>query len=194
MITRTNMNGAGTRRGRDGLLVSLGAALVLIVLLVVQSLIGSGLLSTKTVTVTLTTSNAYEQVASAYASHVAELDSINIPALASGYQRNATVEWVGMVPGMVGTYSSEPNIEILWGSFLGKFINFSVSKEHQSIGVEGNVSVVNSTFDFRAYSSIVGNVNGSVIAQDVYGHVGSSWLISRETWNFTQFDEQFFVR
>lgn len=185
------MRNVGTRRSRDGLLAAIGAALMLIVLLVVQSVVGSGLFSTKTVTVTLTTSDAQEQVASAYANHVAELDSRNIPALASGYQGNATVEWVGIVPGMVGTYSGEPNIEILWGSFIGKFINFSLSNGYQSIGVEGNVAVVNSTFDFLGYSSVIGNVNGAVVAQDVFEHVGSSWSIAHETWNFTQFDQQF---
>jgi hypothetical protein len=164
---------------------------MLIVLLVTQSLVGSGLFSTRTVSMTVTTSDAYEQVASAYAGHIAQLSSRDIPALAKGYQSNATIEWVGAVPGMTGNYSGAPNIEILWGSFIGKFINFSLSNEYQSIGVEGNGSVVNSTFDFRAYSSVVGNVHGTVIAQDAYEHAGVSWLIARETWNVTQFSEQF---
>ena len=175
------------------MLVALGAAIMFAVLLVVQSLVGSGLLSTKTTTTTVTTSDAYEQVARAYASHVGQLNPRTIQALARGYQSNATVEWVGAVAGMVGTYSGEPNIEILWGSFIGKFINFSLSNEYQSIGVEGTVSVVNSTFDFHGYSSVVGNVNGSVIAQDVFRHANSTWLIAKETWNFTQFNEQLFV-
>lgn len=180
-----------TRRIRDGLLVTLGAALMIVILLIVQSFVGSGLLSTKTATVTVTTSDAFERVASAYATHLASLNSRNIPAVASGYQRNATVEWVGVGPGLTGTYSGMPNIEILWGSFIGKFVNFSVSNEYQSIGVDGNVSMVNSTFDFHAYSSILGGVNGAVIAQDTYEHTGSSLLIAREVWNFTQFNEQF---
>lgn len=169
----------------------MGGALTVIVLLVAQSFVGNGLLTTKTVTLTVTAPAPYEQVAIAYDTHLANLNSRNIPALTSEYQRNGTIEWVGVVAGLAGNYSGETNIEILWGSFVGKFINFSLSDEYQSIGVEGNVSVVNSTFDLHAYSSIVGNVNGAVISKDTYEHIGSSWLIGRETWNFTQFNEQF---
>ncbi len=43
-----------SRWARDGALVTLGAALMLVVLLVLQSLVGSGLLSAKTLTSTIT--------------------------------------------------------------------------------------------------------------------------------------------
>lgn len=90
-----------------------------------------------------------------------------------------------------GNFSGSNNIGIALGSFIGKFINFSVSTESQSIEAKGNVSVVNSTLGFQGYSSVVGRVNGTIVAQDVYTHAGSSWLIARETWNFTQFNAQF---
>src|ERR1700730_12006828 len=185
-----------TRRSEGGLIVVLGAAVVLIVLLVLQSFLGSGLFSTRTVTVTVTTSDAYEQVAYAYSSHLTQLSTRNIPALMSGYESNATVELTGAASaGMQGNYSGSANIKILLGSFTGKFINFSLSNEYQSVDVKGNVSVVNSTFNFQGYNAVVGNVNGMIVAQDMYERVGgSSWLIAREVWNFTQFNEQFFVR
>jgi hypothetical protein len=184
-----------TRGTKDGLLIAMGAALMLIALLTLQSFVGSGLLSARTVTVTLTTSDANEQVATAYANHLTQLSTRNIPALVSGYESNATVEWTGVAPGMNGDYSGSADIKILLGSFTGKFINFSYSHSYQSIRVKGNVSVVNSTFDFQGFSTVVGKVNGTVIAQDLYVHAsGSSWLISSEIWNFTRFNEQFFVR
>jgi hypothetical protein len=34
-------------------------------------------------------------------------------------------------------------------------------------------------------------VSGAVIAQDVYEHINSSWFITREIWNFTQFNQPF---
>jgi hypothetical protein len=167
---------------------------VLVVLLVLQSLLGSGLFSTKTVTVTVTTTDPYEQVASAYASHLAQFNAGNISAVASGYGSNATVEWTGAVQGMDGNYSGAGNIKILWGSFIGKLLNFSLSNEYQSVGVSGSVPVVNSTFNFQGYNTIEGETNGTVIAQDAYEHVGNSWLIAHETWNFTQYNVQFYVR
>jgi hypothetical protein len=184
------MQKAGTRRTKDGLLIAFGAALTLIVLLALQSFLGSGLLGTRTVTVT--TPDAYEQVANAYANHLRQLSARNIPVLVSGYESNAAIEWTGAAAAGTGNYSGS-DIKILLGSFLTKFINFSLSNEYQSIGVKGNVSVVNSTFDFQGYNAVVGKVKGAIVAQDVYEHVGSSWLIARETWNFTQFNEQFFV-
>jgi hypothetical protein len=188
------MRGTESRRARDGILVASGAALMLAVLLVVQSFVGSGLLSTKTATVTVRTSDAYEQVQNAYASHMMELSTRNPSAAVSGYESNATVEWTGVVLGLTGSYSGAANIKILLGSFTGKLLNFSLSNEYQSIGVKDNVSVVNSTFNFQGYSTIVGKVNGTVLAQDTYEHVGNSWLIAHEMWNFTQYHEQFYVR
>jgi hypothetical protein len=167
---------------------------MLAVLLVVQSSVGSGLLSFKTVTTTVTTSNPNNQVADAYADHLLLLSVSGRYAspLASEYEANATLELTGIDLAGTGNFSGSNNISIVLGSFIGKFINFSASAESQSIEAEGNVAVVNSTLGFRAYSSVVGQLNGTIIAQDVYEHAGgSSWLISRETWNFTQFKEQF---
>ena len=185
-----------TAREREGVLFGAGAGLTLIVLLVLQPFIGSGLLSTRTVTVTVTTSDACEQVANAYANHLKQLSARNIPALLSGYESNATIEWTGATEAGIGNFSGSTDIDILLTSFFAttKFINFSLSNEYQAIGVKGTAWVVNSTFNFQGYNPVVGKVNGTIVAQDVYEHVGdSSWLIVRETWNYTQFNEQYYV-
>jgi len=85
-------------REREGILVGAGAGLMLIVLLVLQSLVGSGLLSTRVVTFTTTGAvstipDSYDQVASAYANHLLLFDSRNVSALADGYDTNATIVW-----------------------------------------------------------------------------------------------------
>jgi hypothetical protein len=81
---------------RGSILVGVGAGLTLIILLVLQSFIGSGLLSARTVTsTTITTSlptEEYSQVSSAYANHLLMLGSRNVSALLSRYESNATVE------------------------------------------------------------------------------------------------------
>jgi hypothetical protein len=178
------------QRERDGILIGAGAGLTLIVLLVLQSFIGSGLFSTRTVTVTVTDSDAYEQVSDAYAYHLMVLNARNINAVPGEYESNATVEWTGVNPGLNGNYSGAGNIKILWGSFIGKLTNFSLSNEYQSLGeVNGsNAWMVNSTFNFNGYDVVVGNINGTVVAQDLYAHVNGTWLIAREIWNFTQFN------
>lgn len=186
------------QREREGLLVgaSVGAALMLVVVFVSQSLIGSSLFSTKTATVTVTTSDAYEQVSDAYAYHFTQLSARNISAIDGGYESNSTVEWLG--PSWfagVGNYSGSKDIGLALSDFFGKMITSSLSNESQVIGVEGNIWVVNSTFNFRGYEPVVGNVNGTIVAHDMYEHVGgsSSWLISREIWNFTELNFQYYI-
>ena len=79
---------------------------MLIVLLVLQSFIGSGLISTRTVTLTVTTSDAYEQVSDAHGNHLMELNDtvcvvggqcslVDMSAVIGDYEDNATVEWLG---------------------------------------------------------------------------------------------------
>jgi hypothetical protein len=215
-VKRAGMRSVGgMRRGRDGLLVTVGAALAIIVLLVLQSVIDIGPLSTRTVTLTVTTSDAHAvQVANAYAAHLAHLSArTNATAIRGDYESNATLEWNGngQTYGVQGTYSGGGNIVILWGSTISRSKNASVSIENESIGVsKGDVYVVNSTLDLQGWEYcgtsspifvgdvngsvlVVGHLSGTVIAQDFYAHVSnnssSSWLITRETWNFTQLDE-----
>lgn len=191
-------------RGHEGLFVSVGAGLTLIVLLVLQSFLGSGLLSTRTVTVTtstvttVTTSDAYEQVANAYTNHLTQLSARNIDAVVSGYESNATIEWTGAIgEGGTGNYTGLANIRILLGSFTGKFnSNFSLSNVYQAIGVKTNARVVvSSTFNFQGYNAVIGNVNGTIVAQDEFAQDGGgAWLIAHETWNFTKYNEQYYIR
>ena len=167
-------------------------------LIVLQSFTGTGLFSTRTMSVT--TTDSCEQVSNAYANHLAQLSTRSIPAIVNGYESNATVDWIGLTPGMTanssgiaGNYSGSSSIAILTGEFIARLANFSLANDSQVLAVEPNGSVVvNSTFNFRGYDAVGGNINGTVVARDMYERVGdSSWLIARETWDFTQFQGQF---
>ena len=185
------------QREREGILVGAGAGLTLIVLLVLQSLIGSGLLSTRTVTTTTTAAvstvpDAYDQVAGANAIHLLLLDSRNVSALLSEYESNATVEWTGVVPAMARNYSGSNEIGTLLDDFPGVMANLTLSNESQTIlGVRAGYWVINSTFSWSGYSSRDGFVSGMIDATDSYSQVGNTWLIARETWNSLYFNCQF---
>ncbi len=185
------------QRERGGILVGAGAGLTLIVLLVLQSLIGSGLLSTRTVTETTTAAastvpDAYDQVAGANAIHLLLLDSRNASALLSEYESNATIEWTGVVPAMAGNYSGSNEIGTLLDDFPGVMANLTLSNESQTMsGVRAGYWIVNSTFGWSGYSSRDGFVNGVIDATDSYAQVGNTWLIARETWNSLDFNCQF---
>jgi hypothetical protein len=143
-------------------------------------------------------SNAYDQVVSTYVNQLLMLNSKNASAFASRYESNATVEWKGYAQGfeghggLVGNYTGSKNITALLGVLVrGHVGNLLISNETQAIASDGSYWVVNSTFDFAGNSSIVGSFEGAIAAQDVYVHIGNSWLISRETWNFLNYNEQY---
>lgn len=193
----------------------IGAGLMLVFLLVLQSLTGSGLFTTRTVTVTtVTTSDPYEQVSEAYANHISQFNAAYRPCepcggdaskntvseITSGYESNATVQWVGREsPGGVNGSSpfSGSDISIQFVSFLSTFNrNFSLSIEFQSLPETkgSDMWMINSTLNFQGYNAIEGNEKGTIVAEDVYQQGGgSSWLISTENWNFTQWSVQDYV-
>jgi len=175
---------------RDGILIGAGAGLMLVVLLVLQSFIGSGLLSSKTVTSTTTAAtstipDAYQQLAAGYANRLLLLEARNVSGLVGGYEGNATIEWTGQMPNMAGTYNGSNEIHTLLNeSFPGDMVNLTLSIENQTIaGPQGRYWVVNSEFEWAGYSSRCGVVNGKIAAQDSYVYSNDAWLIARETWN-----------
>jgi len=195
------MRAVSTQGNGGGILIGVGAGLAIVLLLVLQSFIGSGILGTKTVTSTTTVTtvstvpDAYEQVASAYANHLLLLDSRNVSALLSGYESNATVVWTGDAMGLQGNYTGIGNgsgeIGRVFEYIPGSMINLTLSNENQTIGGVQGGYWVNSTFDWAGYSSLAGPVGGSVAAQDSYVYVGNTWLIARETWTFLSFSCEF---
>jgi hypothetical protein len=176
---------------------------VAVVLLLVGALAGYlyGVNSTPTKTTTATAvttiPDAYDQVASTYANQLLLLNSKNASAVASRYESNATVEWKGVAMGVegsgdVGNYTGSKNITALLSAFLTHHVgDLLVSNETQTIGPDGSFWVVNSMFDFAGNSTLVGGFKGTIAAQDSYVHVGNTWLIAGETWNFITYIEQF---
>jgi len=184
-------------QARDGLFFGIGAAITLIVLLVVQSSIGTGFLSARTVTSTTTTTvttaptKGYDQVESAFANHLSAFGSRNVSALLSGYETNATVVLTGDAMGLQGNYSTPYQIEKTLGYFLTGLDNLTLSNETvTTVGVQGSYWIINSTFNWSGYSSRVGASSGAVSLQDSYA-LGYTWLIARETWNFIGWEAQY---
>lgn len=191
-------------RERDGMLIGVGAGLALIVLLVLQSLIGSGLLGTKTVTATATSIQQPAGLASGLlAEHMLLLDSRNVSAVVGQYEGNATIAWTSEgqceCDGLNGDYAGAANItQLMKQLLLGVNANgygfgtesFMAEDLAQTGAVASSVSVmVNSTFVIVEQSIAQGKINGTVSAQDSYAYSATArtWLISRESWDFLSF-------
>jgi hypothetical protein len=51
--------------------------------------------------------------------------------------------------------------------------------------------IVDSTFDFAGNSTIFGKVYGIIAANCSYTDNDNSWLISRQVWNFLEYDTRY---
>lgn len=182
-------------RTRDGTLVVGGAALTLVILLVLQSLLGSGLLSTRTSTTTVTVlggTESYNEVLSAYTGHLSALASRNVSALLDEYESNATVVFTGQSTGLNGNHTGTESLSRLFGLFPGDMVNLTLSSQDSPvIGVEGGRVTAASTFNWNGFSTRDGFVSGEVVDQVSYAGVNGTWRIIAETWNWLQFDCQY---
>jgi hypothetical protein len=149
-----------------------------------------------TVSTVSTVPDTYDQIASIYAGQLLLLDAKNASALVNRYEGNATIDWKGLAGGCEGNYTGSKSISQLLGGLLNNADYFLVSNETQKMGTEGNRWVVNSTFDVAGHGNgskpFAGNFEITIAAQDSYFHVGNTWLIASETWNFLDFEGSFF--
>ncbi len=163
-----------------------------------------------------TVPHTYDQVASAYANHLINLEAINPGDFLSGYESNATVEWKGYSGGCDGNYTGIGEIATLMEALVANDSYLFVSNETQTITMEGNHWVVNSTFDFTGNSTadksiaspFVGFFSGTIAALDSFVNPGNASatnpailgpytypvLIASETWNFIHFDDSVLER
>jgi hypothetical protein len=124
-----------------------------------------------------------------------QLSARNVSALVGGYLSNATVVFGGKAEGIQGSYKGADNLNVLFKSILGKYANYTTSfvlgNQTYRMTASADTALVNSSFNFDERGGLIGSLNATVIAQTSYIHQGSSWLISRESWNFTRFEMQY---
>jgi hypothetical protein len=189
-----------------GVMVGVGAALTLIVLLVLQSLTGTGLFGTKIVTTTIPSLNqATDAVSGRFYQHMLSLDSRNVSEVVSEYEANATITWtseqVCQCNALDGNFTGVANMtrlmeELLYGinnSYSFGTTSFAAQNITQVIEATSDKSVVvNSTFGFFEQSIAFGKINATVSAEDLFSYSPASqtWLISHETWDYLSFHEQ----
>jgi len=183
------------RENGGGIFLGVGAALAILVLLVLQTAGSGGLFGTMTETVTVPSIS--DQVSGIYANHLSLFSSKNVSAIVSQYEDNATIQYEGVDNGMglAGNYTGTAHIHQLIFVLEGRSIFYFIANESQptiqvvttSSGNPFASVVVNSTFGFGGESSVIGNFNGTISARTMFVRGGpndTSWLISEETWNF----------
>jgi hypothetical protein len=154
------------------------------------------------ISTTTVTTDSTQQVMSAYAAHLKNIESENVDAIVSGYANNATFGIIGQASGFVGTETGVFNIRLLYSSILSQDLFATVNIKNMSyvVYVLGNGEAkVNSTFTMygnSAYMSarhgatplVMGTYVANASSAVSYVQVDNNWLVSNETWNVTSLD------
>jgi hypothetical protein len=142
-----------------------------------------------------------QQVTDSFAKHMLLLSERNATAIVSQYEENATVTWMGQTNGLGGFYNGTKVIFILMNvSFIGRGGSISIGNAaHRIMEMPGDSAMLNSSFAIHVRDYGVGlqgrfvtTFNATISAQDlfVYSASNHAWLISQETWNFTNFNSE----
>jgi hypothetical protein len=186
-------------RERDGALLVVGAAVTLIILLIIQSSMSGGPLGTrvKTSTVTSTLALPLPPLKPFVYEWLYDLNSRNATALTQLYTPRANETWT-RAPGLSGVYRGQGDIDILFRTEFQKDI-YSLAASFGNYSqktVSG--SNVNATFtlNITGNSTLFGKITmaASVSQQWIIAEGGvaqPAWVINNENWSFTSFTEQY---
>lgn len=184
-------------RGRDGLLIGGGATLTLIILIVLQSFIGSGLLNTRNETSTATSTATMPPSMNPFVYQwVYYINARDVSDLANMYAQNANVTWKGTLGDAAGTYYGRSDIKVLFGSFIGlettviaRIANYSVMAVNPyqanatfSLSMNGTDAATGDSLFFKV------NVSQEWRYSAVAGEGGQQqWEIANESWDYTTY-------
>jgi len=172
---------------------------MLIVLLILQSFTGTGVIGVKTETTTVTATLSSQEVnivSDSFASHLNDFESMNILAFVEEYEHNATIRWAGDLNPCCRMSPSPGGLQLA----LNQGLWFGLGSSAQIVDVVGlnevfsasadNYVVLNATFVLEGTSSLFGNFNSTVQAHELYAYSTwpqDAWLIGQESWNFLNF-------
>lgn len=138
---------------------------------------------------TTTSSGAAPSLRSEFDTHLANIDSRNIPTLLLDYLDHAVVTWTGSAAGLGGFYNGTNNIRLLYAAALSTAQTITVTpQDFLQINNSATQVTVNATLGITGKSSVLGPFNGTVKAQIVYVNSGGAWQISKENWNYLVFN------
>jgi hypothetical protein len=116
----------------------------------------------------------------------------DVEGLANFYGFSSDVIWTGNTAGLQGGYAGAGSIRILYGSTIGKTTQLiarsSNYTEKQLSPVNINVTM---TLKLNGNSSVLGALNGTIIATQDWFFTSGQWQIVKENWNYKAFDVQY---
>jgi hypothetical protein len=127
-------------------------------------------------------------VKSAVDQQVKYFNSRDVAGLSNFYTPDACVNWSGLATGLVGTYTGQNNIKILYGSSIGKTtsLNASIANYNEKATSPTNVNVT-MTINMKGNSSVVGALDANIAATQQWTYSGQQWQIVKENWDYKTF-------
>jgi len=121
-----------------------------------------------------------------------DFNSRNVGGMVNFYTHDSTVVWSGNAEGLDGTYSTQENVNILYGSSIGKttLLNASISNYAEKAADPENVNVT-MTILMNGNSSVVGALNAVVAVSQQWVYSAGAWQIVKENWVYQTFTVEF---
>jgi hypothetical protein len=130
---------------------------------------------------------------SAVSQFLYDFNQRNVAGLSKLYDYSATVIWSGQgADGLAGAYAGTSNIQILYGSTIGKTseLNATMSNYKEAATSPSNVNAT-LTLRLSGNSTTLGAINGTIDVSQDWVFSGGQWQIIKENWNYKTFDVQF---
>jgi len=116
----------------------------------------------------------------------------DVEGLLNFYGFSSDVIWTGNTAGLQGGYAGAGSIRILYGSTIGKTTQLLATSSNYT---EKTLSPVNTnvtmTLRLNGNSSVLGTLNGTIVATQDWFFTSGQWQIVKENWDYKTFNVQY---
>jgi hypothetical protein len=121
-----------------------------------------------------------------------DFDARDVSSIDKFYTPTSVVFWYGETNGLGSVQKGAGNIQLLYAASLGSTTFLAANFTNIKTALV-NPNQVNATFliNMTGHSTVVGNLNATILASQEWVQSGSTWTIQREDWNYTLFNVQF---
>ncbi len=116
----------------------------------------------------------------------------DVEGLLNFYGFSSDVIWTGNTAGLQGGYAGAGSIRILYGSTIGKTTKLLATSSNYT---EKTLSPVNTNITMAlrldGNSSVLGTLNGTIIATQDWFFTSGQWQIVKENWDYKTFNVQY---
>jgi hypothetical protein len=119
-------------------------------------------------------------------------NSRDVEGLLNFYGFSSDLIWSGNTEGLQGGYAGAGSIRILYGSTIGKTTQLLATSSNYT---EKTLSPVNTnvtmTLRLNGNSSVLGKLNGTIVATQDWFFTSGQWQIVKENWDYKTFNVEY---